>query len=163
MAFFSVLLKTGDDMPGLPWWFSGKEFTCQCRRLRRHRFDPGIRKIPWSRKRQPSPVFLPETCHEQRSLAGYSLWDHRVRHDCVTEHTRVRTHTHTRTCMVICQGGWEWRGRQQGGWNSRYWWQPGVGKRCEFSPVRFKHEYEESGAENKFSDHTCLYIKEIQS
>ena len=24
MAFFSVLLKTGDDMPGLPWWFSGK-------------------------------------------------------------------------------------------------------------------------------------------
>ena len=84
MAFFSVLLKTGDDMPGLPRWFSGKEFICQCRRLRRHRFDPGIRKIPWSRKRQPSPVFLPETYHEQRSLAGYSLWDHK----------ELDTHTH---------------------------------------------------------------------
>ena len=76
---------------------------------------------------------------------------------------RACAYTHTRTCTVICQGGWEWRGRQQGGWNSRYWWQPGVGKRCEFPPVCFKHEYEESGAENKFSDHTCLYIKEIQS
>ena len=33
---------------------------------------PGIGKIPWRRKWQPTPVFLPETSHEQRSLAGYS-------------------------------------------------------------------------------------------
>ena len=32
---------------GLPWWFSGKESACQCRR---HRFDPWSRKIPWSKK-----------------------------------------------------------------------------------------------------------------
>ena len=28
---------------GLPWWLSGKESTCQCRR---HRFDPWVMKIP---------------------------------------------------------------------------------------------------------------------
>ena len=33
--------------------------------------SPGEGKIPWSRKRQPSPVFLPGKSHGQRSLAGY--------------------------------------------------------------------------------------------
>ena len=41
---------------GLPWWLSGKEPTCQCRRLA---FDPWVRKIPWRGKWQPTPVFLP--------------------------------------------------------------------------------------------------------
>ena len=31
----------------LPGWVSGKESTWQCRRLRRHRFDPWVGKIPW--------------------------------------------------------------------------------------------------------------------
>ena len=35
---------------------------------------PG-RKIPWRRKWQPTPVFLPGEFHGQRSLAGYSLWN----------------------------------------------------------------------------------------
>ena len=38
--------------PGDP----GKESVCQCRRLR---FDPWVGKIPWRRKWQPIPVFLP--------------------------------------------------------------------------------------------------------
>ena len=40
---------------------------------------------PWKRKWQPSPVFLPEKPHGQRSLAGYSPWGRNVRHDLVTE------------------------------------------------------------------------------
>jgi len=32
-------------------------------------------KIPWRRKWQPTPVFLPGEYHEQRSLVGYSPWD----------------------------------------------------------------------------------------
>ena len=32
---------------------------------------PGSRKIPWKRKLQPTPVFLPKNSHEQRSLVGY--------------------------------------------------------------------------------------------
>ena len=44
---------------------------------KRHRFDPWIRKIPWSRKWQPTPIFLPGESHGQRSLLGYSPWGHR--------------------------------------------------------------------------------------
>ena len=49
---------------GLPWWLSGKESTCQCRR---HGFDPWIEKIPWRRKRQPTPVFLPGNPMDRRA------------------------------------------------------------------------------------------------
>ena len=35
----------------------------------------GVGKSPWSRQRQPTPVFLPGKSHGQRSLAGYSPWD----------------------------------------------------------------------------------------
>ena len=34
------------------------------------RFDPWVRKIPWRREWQPTPVFLPRKFHQQRSLAG---------------------------------------------------------------------------------------------
>ena len=37
-------------------------------------FDPWVGKIPGRRKWQPTPVFLPEKSHGQRSLAGYSPW-----------------------------------------------------------------------------------------
>jgi len=37
-------------------------------------FDPWVGKIPWSRKWQPTPIFLPGKSHRQRSLAGYSPW-----------------------------------------------------------------------------------------
>ena len=37
-------------------------------------FDPWILKIPWRRKWQPTPVFLPGESHGQRSLAGYNSW-----------------------------------------------------------------------------------------
>ena len=38
--------------------------------------DPWVRKIPWSRKWQPIPVFLPGKFHGQRSLVGCSPWGH---------------------------------------------------------------------------------------
>ena len=38
------------------------------------RFDPCVRKIPWRRKWQPTPVFLPEEFCGQRGLVGYSPW-----------------------------------------------------------------------------------------
>ena len=45
------------------------------------RFDLWVKKIPWKRKWQPPPVFLSGKPHGQRSLAGYSPWSHRVRHN----------------------------------------------------------------------------------
>ena len=66
---------------GLPRWHSGKESACQCRAHKRRWFNPWVRKIPWSMKWQSTPVFLPGKFHGQRSLAGYSPWNHRVRHN----------------------------------------------------------------------------------
>ena len=62
---------------GLPRWLSGKASICQCRRHKRHRFDPWVGKIPWRKKRQSTPVFLPGKAHGQRSLVGYSPWGHK--------------------------------------------------------------------------------------
>ena len=56
---------------------SGKELACQCRRCKRHSFSPWVRKIPWRRAQQPTPVFLPGESHGQKSLVGYSPWGHR--------------------------------------------------------------------------------------
>ena len=53
---------------------SGKGSSCQCRRPRRCECNPWVRKIPWRRKWQSTPVFLPRESHGQRSLTGYSLW-----------------------------------------------------------------------------------------
>ena len=36
-----------------------------------------VGKISWRRKWQPTPVFLPEKCHGQRSLVGYSPQAHK--------------------------------------------------------------------------------------
>jgi len=35
-------------------------------------FNPWIRKIPWRRAWQPTPVFLPAEFQGQRSLVSYS-------------------------------------------------------------------------------------------
>ena len=51
-----------------------KEPTCQCRR---HRFDPCSGKIPWRRKWQPTPVFLPGEPPGQKSLSCYSPQGHK--------------------------------------------------------------------------------------
>ena len=44
---------------------------------KRCRFNPWVRKILWTRKWKSMSVFLPGKPHGQRSLAGYSPWDHK--------------------------------------------------------------------------------------
>ena len=66
---------------------SSKESTCQCRRCKRCRFNPWVRKIPWRRKWQPTPVFLPGKFHRQRSLAGYCPWG--LKESDTAEHTHT--------------------------------------------------------------------------
>jgi len=44
--------------------------------IKKHKFDPWVGKIPWRRKWQSTPVFLPGKSHGQRGLAGYIV--HRV-------------------------------------------------------------------------------------
>ena len=71
---FSSLPVSFRKVPGGP---SDRESACQCKICKRCRFDPWVGKIPWRRKRQPTPVFLPGESHGQRSLAGYSPWGHK--------------------------------------------------------------------------------------
>ena len=59
-----------------------RKFTCQCRICESY---PWVRKIPWRRKWQATPAFLPGKFHGQRSLAGYS-------------HGVTRSRIHTSTC-----------------------------------------------------------------
>ena len=40
-------------------------------------FDPWVRKIPWRREWQPTPVLLPGEIHGRKSLEGYSPWCHK--------------------------------------------------------------------------------------
>ena len=47
---------------------------------------PGSGRSPGGRKWQPTPVFLPEKSHEQRTLVGYSPWGcKRIRHNLATK------------------------------------------------------------------------------
>ena len=71
----------------LPWWLSVKESASQCRR---HGIHPWLRKIPWRREWQLSPVFLRGKSHGQRRLAGYNPWGHKE--SDMTE--QLSTHTY---------------------------------------------------------------------
>ena len=55
---------------GLPWWLSGKESACQCRR---HRFGLWVGKIPLRGKWQPTPIFSPGKSHGQRNLMVHGV------------------------------------------------------------------------------------------
>ena len=71
---------------GLSWRLSRWRNHLQCRR---RGFDPWVGKIPWRRKWELSPVFLPEKSCGQKSLVGYSPQG--LKESGMTAHT----HTHT--------------------------------------------------------------------
>ena len=53
------------------WWLNGKEFAYNAGGQETG-FNPWVRKTPWRRAWQLTPVFLPGEFHEQKSLVGYS-------------------------------------------------------------------------------------------
>ena len=67
---------------------SDKEPTCQFRRHKRYGFKPWVRKIPWRKAWQSTPILFPGQFHGQKSLVGYSPY--RVRHE-----KSNLTHTHS--------------------------------------------------------------------
>ena len=56
---------------GFPGGASGKE-PANAGDIKRHGSDLRVRRIPWRRAWQPTPVFFPGESHEQRNLAGFS-------------------------------------------------------------------------------------------
>ena len=85
--FRTTKIKTNRGFPG---GTSGKESVCQCRKYKRCKFDPWVKKIPWRRKWLPTAVYLPgripstEEPGRVQSLAPCS-----IRHDWATGHTHT--------------------------------------------------------------------------
>ena len=77
---------------GLPRWHQWLKTktkpTCHCRRHERRGFDPWVGKIPWRRKWQSTPGFLPGKTHRQRPGGLQSIESQRVGQDwaCMQEY-----------------------------------------------------------------------------
>ena len=103
MHFEALLLSI---YMGFPDGAVVKNPPCQYRRRKRYRFDSWVWKIPWSRKWQPTPVFLPGKSHGGMCLADYSLWGHKESDTAkwLSTHTRCfdRHGPHAYSVIVRC-------------------------------------------------------------
>ena len=79
-------LEQAKAFDGLPMWYSGEESAGQCKRCS---FDPWVRKTPWRRKWQPTPVFLPGKPHRQRRHDG--LQSLGLQESDTTAHTHIHS------------------------------------------------------------------------
>ena len=50
---------------GVPWWLTEQRICLQCRKPR---LNPWVRKTPWRKVWQSTPVFLPREFHGQRAI-----------------------------------------------------------------------------------------------
>ena len=66
----SLFAVFSPELAGFPGSSDGKEPACHVG----DGFNSWVKKIPWRRKWQPIPLFLPGVSHGQRSLTGYSPW-----------------------------------------------------------------------------------------
>ena len=75
-----------------------KEYAYQCRRHKRCKFDPWVKKILWRSKSQPDPVLLPGKIPWKEEPCGLQfMWAGRVGHDWATEHA------HAHICFLLCR------------------------------------------------------------
>ena len=93
LPFPSPMLLVNNS--GLPRWLSGKNLPASAGDAG----DSGsilVGKIPWRRKWQPTPVFLPGESRGQRILAGYSPWGYKE-----LDMTEQLTHTYIHIHRVL--------------------------------------------------------------
>ena len=70
---------------GIPKWLSDNETACQCRRCRRHGFNPWVGKIPLKEGMATHSSTIARKSHGQGSLVGYIPWS--CKELDMTEHT----------------------------------------------------------------------------
>ena len=88
VIFFFYYHQTGIYKWGFPGGTSGKESACQWRRCKRCGFSPWVGKIPWTRKWQPAPLFLPWKIPWTEEPGGlWSMGSQGVRHMSNWTHT----------------------------------------------------------------------------
>ena len=78
---------------GFPY---GQQICLPMQEMQETQVQSWVGKIPWSRKWQPAPVFLPGKFYGQRNLADYSLWG--CKGSDTTEHKYANTES---ACLYI--------------------------------------------------------------
>ena len=68
----SMLLAPCQNSQSMNWASLGAQMVKNLPAMQETRFSLWVRKIPWRREWQPTPVLLPGECHGHRSLVGYS-------------------------------------------------------------------------------------------
>ena len=68
--YFTEDRKLCEIPEGFPGALVVKNLPANSGDVKRRRFNPWVRKIPWRRAWQPTPVFLPGESQAQTSLAG---------------------------------------------------------------------------------------------
>ena len=76
-----ITLTSDGPSGGFPGGTSGKEPACQCERCKRRRFDPWVRKSPWSRAWQPAPACLPGESQDRGAWGLQSMGSNRAGHN----------------------------------------------------------------------------------
>ena len=93
-SFFCFFLNIFVRNRVFPGYASGGESACQCGRCRRLRFSPWVKKIPWRRKWQPTPVFLPGKFMDRRA------WQATV-YEVTKSQTKLSNQAHTQVCNTV--------------------------------------------------------------
>ena len=97
---------------GFPGGTSDKESAWQCQR---HRFDPWVRKIPYSRRWQCTPVFLPGKFHWHSRLVGYNPWGRKESDTTEHAHTPLTLEPVHHCSLGLCRDP-AWLKRKWGTW-----------------------------------------------
>ena len=95
------------------WGFpDDKASGCQCRRHKRHRFNPWVKKIPWRREWLHSPVFLPGKIPRTEELGRLEMMgSQRLRHNWAHTHTHLVPVVETsmmRSYMILAETPGYW-------------------------------------------------------
>ena len=142
----------GRRLWGIPWWLKWWRI---CLQFRRPRLNPWIRKIPWRREWQPTPVFLPGEFHGQRSLMGYSPWDRKE-----LDTTEQLTHATRRLCDLTenpdSQHDWSWSQI----WNWHLWLTPCL---CKMKTMKFPSLWGGKDTNNSVLGMPSLLLSDWQS
>ena len=89
-ATCGIFADGGSNVYLLHWQADSRRIRLPIQRQKRLRFNTWVGEIPWMRKWQSNPVFLPGESHEQRRPVGYN--PRGCKKSDTTEHTHIHTH-----------------------------------------------------------------------
>ena len=85
-----LIFETHNNTCGLLRWCNGKESTCECRRCKRHEFDPRVREDPLKEEMATCSRILVWKIPWIEEPGGlYSMGSQRVRHDWMSMHAII--------------------------------------------------------------------------